>query len=156
MKDLNNVQLFSSALHLFHLHQQVFTSPGAILDMFLFLLALLVCEARPLDILTELLLVDVELRHELLVCLPHGLDLKETVHGFERHALGFRNEEEGEDEGTERQGGKEEVDTESHGRKHLLREAGNQKVPQPVVRGGGSLGEGANIGIEQFLKVSVS
>jgi hypothetical protein len=71
--------------------------------------------------------------------LPHGLDLKKTVHGIKRQTLGLRDKEKHESSREDHKRRKEEVNAVAHANKHLGRKAGNNKIPEPVVRCGGSL-----------------
>lgn len=104
-----------------------------------------------LDIKAELLLFFLEQRLELLVCLPNGLLLEEAVDLLQRNTTGLRDEEEGEEEGKEGQGGEEEVYTIAHSLEHLLGEARDEEVEQPVTGSGTGLGQGTEVGIEEFL-----
>ena len=92
-------------------------------------------DAHGLRIVSELFVAQAVLFEDDVVCPPHRLNFEETVHALEGNALGLRQEEEDEDDGADHHGGEEEVDTaarRTHGVKHLLCEAGDDEVPEPV------------------------
>lgn len=92
-------------------------------------------DANHFGIVSEIFLAQAVLFEDDVVRLPHGLDFEEAVHALEGNALGLRQEEEDEDNGANHHGGEEEVDTaarRTHGVEHLLREAGDDEVPEPV------------------------
>lgn len=81
---------------------------------------------------------------------PRGLHLEQAVHALERDGLGLGDEEENEDGGEDHEGGEEHVDAEAHRVEHLLGEAGDDEVPEPVVGGGEGLAEGAGVLVEHL------
>lgn len=98
----------------------------------------------------ELGLLLPELGNQLVVGSPHRLDLKQPVNLLKRHTARLGDEEEGEEEGAEGQRGKEEVDSVAHGLEHLLGEARDEKVEEPVAGRGGAAGQGAEVGVEEL------
>lgn len=100
--------------------------------------------------MTEVLLVLAQLGNDLSVRISDRLDLEELIHALEGHALGLRDEEVHEHNGAKHQRCKEEVDAVLHLGEHLGSEAGNEEVPEPVRRGGTSLGERTHVGVEHF------
>lgn len=104
-----------------------------------------------LDIKAELLLFFLEQRLELLVCLPNRLLLKEAIDLLQGNTTCLRNEEEGKEEGKEGQRGEEEVYTIAHSLEHLLGKARDEEVEQPITGSGAGLGQGTEVGIEEFL-----
>lgn len=111
---------------------------------------ILFVDSLVLDIKTELLLLLLENLLELLVCPPNRLLLEETVDLLQRNTTGLRNEEEGEEEGKEGQRGEEEVDAVAHSLEHLLSEARDEEVEQPVAGSCAGLSQRAEVGIEEF------
>lgn len=92
-------------------------------------------DAYDFGIVSELFLAQAVLVENDVVRSPDRLDLEETVHALEGNALGLRQEEEDEDDGADHHRCEEEVDTaarRTHGVEHLLREAGDDEVPEPV------------------------
>ena len=75
---------------------------------------------------------------------------EEAVHGLERDALGLGQEEPDEDDRAQHQAREEEVDAVAHGIEHLGSEAGNDEVPEPVVRSGESLCESTDVLVEHL------
>lgn len=69
---------------------------------------------------------------ERLVGTPDGLDLEQALHLLQRHTAGLWDEEEGVEEGEEGKRRKEEVDAVAPGLEHLLGEARDEEVEQPV------------------------
>lgn len=88
-----------------------------------------------------------------LVRPPHGLHGEEAIHAFERDTLRFGNEEEDECDGADHHGREEEIDTASggtHGIEHLLREAGDNEVPEPVGSRGRRLSKSSCVVVEDL------
>ena len=83
----------------------------------------------------EILVLSRELLHELLVCLPHRLDLEQPVGELKGYRLGLRYAEPHEDDRDERHGREEEVYAVSPRVKHLRRETTDHEIPEPVVGG---------------------
>lgn len=102
------------------------------------------------------MLLLLQLRLERLVCPPDGLDLEQALHLLQWDTAGLGDEEEGVKEGEEGQRREEEVDAVAPGLEHLLCEARDEEVEEPVAAGGCCLGEGAEVGIEEFLLALVS
>jgi len=103
-----------------------------------------------LDIIAELLLLFLELLFENLVCSPDGLALEQTVDLLQRDTASLGDEEEGEEERQERESGEEHVHAVTHSLEHLLSEARNKEVKEPVAGGSGSLSQGTEVGVEEF------
>jgi len=97
-----------------------------------------------------------KLPHQRLVSLPHRLDLEQPVNLLQRDSLGLGDEKKGEEEGEERQRSEEEVDAVAHRLEHLLREARDEEVEEPVARGRRAARQRAEVGVEEFLAGSVS
>lgn len=120
--------------------------------------------AVDIGIVSELLFSSTVFFQNGLVRPPHGLDGEETIHALERDTLRFGNEEEDEDDGADHHGREEEVDTASgrtHGIEHLLCEARDDEVPEPIRGRGRCLPESSGVVIEDFAvddlgEVSVS
>ena len=105
-----------------------------------------------LDIMAKLFFFLLELSFHNLVGLPDRLHLKQSLNRFQGNATGFGDEEEGKHKGKERQGCEKHVNTISHGGKHLLGKARDQKVEEPVAGGCARLGYRAEVGVEEFLE----
>lgn len=98
-------------------------------------------------------LLGADLGQELAVRPPDGLDLEQAVDPLERHAARLGHEEEGEEEGQEGQRSEEHVHAVAHGLEHLLGEARHEEVEEPVAGRRGTTGQGAEVGVEEFLKM---
>lgn len=109
-----------------------------------------------LDVGAELRLLLDQLGLEDLVCAPHGLDLEQALCLLQWDTARLGNEEEGIEEGEEGERGEEEVDAVAHSGEHLLGEARDEEVEEPVAGGGEGLSEGAEVGVEEFLVSAVS
>lgn len=103
-----------------------------------------------LDVEAELLFFGAELLLEHLVCSPDRLAFEQAIDLLEGNTTGLGNEEESEEERQEGEGSEEHVHSVSHSLEHLLSEAGNEEVEEPVAGGGGGLGEGAEVGVEEL------
>lgn len=103
-----------------------------------------------LNLKAELLLLCAENLLELLIGTPDGLALEQAVDLLQRDTGGLGNKEEGEEEGEEGERGEEHVHSISHGGEHLLGEARDEEVEEPVACGGAGLGEGTEVGVEEL------
>lgn len=104
-----------------------------------------------LDVRPEHPLLFLQLGLQLGIGPPHGLDLEQKVHLLQRYAARLGDEEEGKEEGEEGQRPKEKVHAVAHGGEHLLREAGDEEVEEPVAGGRGTACKGSEIGVKEFL-----
>lgn len=89
-----------------------------------------------LDIGPEPMLLVLQLCLERLVGTPDGLDLEQALHLLQWHTARLWNEEEGVKEGEEGERREEEVDAVAPSLEHLLGEARDEEVEQPVAAGG--------------------
>lgn len=103
-----------------------------------------------LNIEAELLLLGAENLLKLLVGPPDRLALEQAVDLLQRDTGGLGNKEEGEEEGKEGERGEEHIHSVSHGGEHLLGEARDEEVEEPVACGGAGLGEGTEVGVKEF------
>lgn len=103
-----------------------------------------------LDLVAELLILFLEFLLEHFVCSPDGLALEQTIDLLEWDTASLGDEEEGEEEGEERERSEEHVHSVAHCLKHLLGEARDEEVEEPVARGGGSLSQGTEVGVEEL------
>lgn len=102
-------------------------------------------QIHAINVLSELLILEVQLLEQNLVGPPDGLDLKQLVHGLKRNGLGLGDAEEDKEDGDDHEGGKEEVHAVTPSVEHLHSESGDDKVPEPVVGGGVGLTEGSGV-----------
>lgn len=91
-----------------------------------------------------------QLLHEHVVGSPSRPRLKQAVRTLEGDRLGLGDAEEDEDKGHGHERGKEEEDGVAPGEEHLLGEAGDDEVPEPVVGGGVCLAERARVLVEHL------
>lgn len=98
----------------------------------------------------ELLLLRAENLLELFVGPPDRLALEQAVNLLQWDTGGLGDKEEGEEEGEEGERSEEHVHSVSHGGEHLLGEARDKEVEEPVACGGAGLGEGTEVGVKEL------
>ena len=110
-------------------------------------------DAHGLRIVPELFVAHAIFVEDDVVCPPHRLDLEETIHALKGDTLGLRQKEEDEDDRADHHGREEEVDTAAggaHGVEHLLGEARDDEIPEPVRRSCRGLAQGARVVVKDL------
>lgn len=115
------------------------------------LLGVVLLERSFLHLVTESFLFFSQLLLEFLVRPPDRLDLEELVDRLQWDTTGLGDEEEGEEPGKEGQRCEEEVHAVVHRGEHLLGEARDKEVEEPVAGRGAGLRQRTDVGIEEFL-----
>lgn len=103
-----------------------------------------------LNLKAEFLLLRAEDLLELRIGTPDRLALEQAVDLLQRDTGGLGDKEEGEEEGEEGEGCEEHVHSVSHSSEHLLGEARDEEVEEPVTCGGAGLGEGTEVGVKEL------